>query len=230
MKLNDEIDFCFLPYVLEADRKPLKDYFKDSTGRRVIFSHNDIAGIRMGVFESKIGFDINDIQDNCELFLNGHLHNGTQVAEGVYNLGNLTGQNFSEDASKYMHCAFILDTDTLSLTPVKNPYALNFYKSDNASEFIRRGNVEPNSIVTVKCKEDEYDSVKEFLETKKEAGTVLDYRILLDRSVLGGAEVAEDNSEQLMDTVDHLNKFVEYVHEHIGNSDIVNEELSHILG
>lgn len=102
---NTEI--AFLPYILEDDRKPLEEYFDSPNTKRIIFSHNDIAGMQLGKFTSTAGFTIENIQSNCSLFLNGHLHNGGKVADGVINVGNLTGQNFSEDAFKYDHCVLI---------------------------------------------------------------------------------------------------------------------------
>lgn len=45
----------------------------------------------MGQFISKAGFDINDIEDNCDLFINGHLHNGSKITDKIFNVGNLTG-------------------------------------------------------------------------------------------------------------------------------------------
>ena len=41
-----------------------------------------------------------------------------------YNIGNLTGQNFGEDAFKHKHQACILDTDNGSLQWFTNPFCI----------------------------------------------------------------------------------------------------------
>ena len=48
--------------------------------------------------------------------------------ETILNLGNLTGQNFGEDAFKYNHSACILDTNNLKLTFMRILWLLIFYK------------------------------------------------------------------------------------------------------
>ena len=87
-------DIIFIPYTLEENRCEIKDYCEQlgSQNRRLIFSHNDIAGIQFGGYKSQTGFEIEDIKLNCDLFINGHIHNGGWVEENhILNLGNLTG-------------------------------------------------------------------------------------------------------------------------------------------
>ena len=129
---QNNTSIMFLPYVLENNRKPLKEYFDgmEHCENRIIFSHNDIAGIQLGNFVSTSGFSIKEIEENCNLFINGHLHNDTEIGNKIINVGNITGQNFSEDAFAHTHKALILDTDEKSLIPVVNPHAMNFYKLD----------------------------------------------------------------------------------------------------
>lgn len=69
----------FIPYVTEAYRQPIKSYLTnvDTTKKQIIISHNDIAGINYGVAVSMTGFDTKDIEANCDLYLNGHIHNST---------------------------------------------------------------------------------------------------------------------------------------------------------
>lgn len=45
----------------------------------------------MGKYKSIDGFDIDDIENNCDKFINGHLHNGSKVTNKIFNIGNLTG-------------------------------------------------------------------------------------------------------------------------------------------
>ena len=117
----------------------------------VVFSHNDIAGLQLGKYISKNGFTINDINSNCSLFINGHLHNATKY-NNIVNVGNLTGLNFSEDAFRYKHSVYILDTDTLTITEFENPFAFNFYKITSLQQF---SELKSNSVITIQCSLDQ---------------------------------------------------------------------------
>ena len=218
-------DLCFLPYVTECDRKPLSDYFsgpKTYNSRKIIFSHNDISGIQMGPVISKTGFGIEEIEANCDLFLNGHLHNGQALSPKVINLGNLTGKDFGEDALKYRHRAVVLDTNDLSLTYIENPYAYNFYKIqiDCESDILCLSQLKNNAIVSIKCAQSLVEKVRQKIE---ETPNIVESRVILVRQY---EEVSETTELDL--TVDHLTRFIECCKENIENSAILEEELSEI--
>lgn len=217
---GNSVDVVLIPYILESDREELSSYIKcegSINSKRIIFSHNDIAGIQMGRFKSVSGFSINEIKENCELFVNGHLHNGVEVSNGVVNLGNLTGQNFSEDAFVYKHRAAIVDTSSCSITYIDNPYALNFYKLDNIDDFNRIGK---NAVVTIRATEQNYDEVKAMLANS----SIIASRIVLDRNDVS----ASDASNEREASVDHLQKFQEFVGEFIGTDEVVAAELMEV--
>lgn len=224
---NCALELAFLPYILEENRKPLSEIFPKSDRKRIIFSHNDIAGIQLGNFITKAGFSIEEIEDNCNLFINGHLHNGGKISDHIYNVGNLTGQNFSEDGFKYYHSAFVIDTDTLRIDVYDNPNAINFYKvditddmtCDDVSKLIYKMQ---NAVVTVKCSHERYDAMKYLFDEPY----ILETRFVLSHS--DNAKVSEMKYEQDL-SVDHIKEFNNYILETIGNSDIVREELSEVL-
>lgn len=217
---SDYIDFeiCYLPYILEEDRKDsIKDYFGEKNKKRIIFSHNDIAGIQLGQFVSKAGFNIEDIEANCDLFINGHIHNGSKVTDKIINVGNLTGQNFSEDGFKYDHTVLILDTDTLICEVYENPYAINFYKIENKEDL----NKVKNAIVTIKTTEDEVSEIKKIIE---ENNNIIASRLIIDYKKLNKKEDFTKLS------VDHLSEFRKFVLDSLGTSDLLLEELEIING
>lgn len=220
----DDCDICFLPYVTECDRKPLKEYFTESFDNRprIILSHNDISGIQMGPVVSKTGFSIEEIEANCELFINGHLHNGQVLSQKVINLGNLTGKDFGEDALKYSHCAAVLDTENMSLTYIENPHAYNFYKIqiDVESDILCLSQLKNNAVVSIKCEQSLADKVKHKIET---LDNIIESRIILVR------QFTENTETQELDlTVDHLARFIECCKASIENSSLLDEELSEI--
>lgn len=223
------VEFCFLPYILERDRKSIKEYFGDQTCNRIIFSHNDLKDVQYGSFLSTEGFELEDIENNCNLYFNGHIHHCCNVTSKIINVGNLTGQNFTEDATKYTHCAIILDTETLQYKFYQNPYSFKFYKLDLTScttkeELIKHFNqLNYNAVVTVTVPEKLTSEARELLDQLKQ-NHIQEYRLLVQR------ECAVDSIDAIsVNTTDHLKQFEDYVLSEIGASDIIKDELSRVM-
>lgn len=206
-------DMLFIPYILNNNT----DYDSLLEKASIIFSHNDLKDVQMGNYKSTQGFSIKAIQDHCELFINGHLHNGMEVAHNVINLGNLTGQNFSEDATKYSHRILIVDTDTRKLEYIENPYAFNFYKLNQPVLALKN-----NAVVMAMCKESDYKEMKAFLEHHS---NVLTSRIIVRPE---HTESKKASTEDIF-TLDYLQKFNDFIINEIGNNDTVQAEINEVL-
>lgn len=207
-----------LPYILESNRGHISDY----TGHnkpKIILSHNDIKGVQMGQFISQTGFDISEIQDSCRIFINGHLHNSGEVAKGIINIGNITGQNFNEDADKYGHHALILDTEEDTIEEIENPYAFNFYKLDFTNNFDLTKKLKPNAVVSVKVQSEYRVAVNEWLKSNN----VIASRVIIDL-------MNNESDHEEVDTlsVDHIQRFKEFIIEKMGSSEIVLNELEEV--
>lgn len=221
-----------IPYVDEDNRKPLRDTmleanpkynYQSVNEKNIILSHNDIKGIRYGAYVSEMGWGIDEIENNCNLYLNGHLHNGQWVSHKILNVGNLSGQNFTEDGFKHSHCAFILDTDTLELQAFENPYAIYFYKVDIFKENDLSKLYElKNACVSITVKESLINEVKE--EVKSLSNIITHRTVIVPNDEL----VVETNSEELLGKVNHLDKLNDFILIQLGNFDIVKYELEKI--
>lgn len=223
LKLNNNVELCFLPYIIESDRKKINDYFGKAKTKRIILSHNDLKGIQLGPVESKFGFELQDIESSCDLFINGHLHNGIAITDKVINLGNLTGINFSEDATKYDHKVMILDTDTLQYEYIENPYAFNFYKLDinNAEDLAKINLLKQNAVLSIKCKASLVQSTRELIN---KSPNILESRIIITQDTNSACQEAD-----IADlSVDHIAKFIECARLHFGTDQILEEELVEI--
>ena len=225
-----DVEFCFLPYITERDRKPLSEYFPVQTTKRIIFSHNDIKDIQYGPFISTEGFEVSDIENNCDLMFNGHIHHCSYVTDKIIHSGNLTGQNFTEDAFKYEHCMQIVDTDTLSVDFFENPNAYNFYKIDatditcDAELAYKFNTLKYNSVITLKVKQQYKKLAETLLETNKVK--VPESRLIIEQDL---SSITEDINSDIIEGVDHLKQFEAYALSNIGNNDIVIEELNNIM-
>ena len=230
------VRLMFLPYILEPDRKTVSEYFEElfcrasyfetqEVKKTYIFSHNDIKGIQMGKFVSEEGFDINDIESNCLLCFNGHLHNESRVGSKIINVGNLTGQNFSEDV-KYRHKFDILDTDTGEVKEVINPFAYYFQRVEimnekDFNEFREWLKSCYSVILSIKCVNRLSVEVRKLIEDSQ---YVVTYRII---NVMEDEAEVEDNIQELTDT-DYVEQFCNFVLTAIGTNDIVKQELMRI--
>ena len=216
---NEDV-FTFIPYILEDNRKPLTEYLVGKND--IVLSHNDIAGFRFGNFVSKEGFKVDDIEKCCKLFLNGHLHNSSFLSDKILNVGNLCGQNFTEDSLKYSHGCWILDTKTNSLEFYENPYSLNFYKLEYPSDKKVFSNLKNNSVLMVKCERSYQEELKNILANYSD-------KIVTTRVLLYDKDIIENIDTQVkLDKVDHLKQFTDFIHEQLGNTELINEELMEV--
>lgn len=221
-----------IPYILESNRKPLKEYLGNYPLKEnvIILSHNDIAGIQMGKFVSTTGFSIEEIEENCNLFINGHLHNGTEIGKKIINVGNITGQNFSEDAFTYSHKAYILDTDEKSLEPIDNRHAMNFYKIeftnlrpviDDVKIQNTLSSLKSPAVATIKINPDIEFIVRDLLTT---CDNIIECRIIKENlSEINPIDTIEDDF-----SIDHIKKFQQYVYDNLGTSELILNELERV--
>ena len=215
----DNIPFLFLPYICESDRKKLIDYKADKN--TIVLSHNDIAGFNFGKFQSKDGFDINDIKNNSKLFLNGHLHNSSFLDKNILNVGNLCGQNFSEDAFRYKHGCWILDTDDMSISFFENPFSLNFYQILYPEDKDKLNSLSNNSVLSVKCDR----AYKENLDA--DLNKLYD-KIVAKRVIYFDKDTSKENIDIKIEKIDYLKEFTNFILNNVGNNDIIKKELAEI--
>ena len=218
-----DIEFCYLPYIIESDRKLLSEYFEPAKTKRIIFSHNDIKGIQFGPITSKTGFTIEDIEANSDLFINGHLHNGQQVTPKIINLGVLTGKDLGENAAIFPHNILILDTDTLKYELVENPFAFNFYKLEilEKADLNKIKELKNNAVVSAKCAVNLLSELKDILDA---ASNVYTYRIIAVQTTTD-SDITLDSADLFSD---HLAKFIECCKEKLENTEILEQELAEI--
>lgn len=224
-KIKIEDDIAFIPYFTEDTRRPLSEILPNDK-KRIVFSHNDISGIRYGAYESKFGYSLDEIKGNTSLYVNGHLHNQTKFFDGkrlfAINLGNLTGQNFSEDAFRYGHQTMLIDTDTLETSFFDNPHAFNFYKLDVVDETSLRklDDIKQNAVLSLRCDEKYVDRVNEILTRHN----VVTYKM----TIVSAKSSATEDVKFDYGTDGHLGEFDKFVIDRLGKTDIVMSELGEV--
>lgn len=171
---------------------------------------------------------IDDILANCTLFLDGHLHNGQTIQDKIVLIGNLTGQNFNEDALKYEHLAYLLtvnDDGTIILEAIENPYAINFYKLTigSSAEINILDNLKQNSVVSAICDNKIKNQVLDRLETTK---NILEFRL---NSIYQGSQT--DIRDSIVSVkVDHIQQFIDLATTKFEASPALTDELMRLRG
>jgi len=222
VEVNDKVDLYYIPYVTTNEVVSIKDYIKCNDKKKVVISHNDLAGIQYGRFISQSGFDVNEVLDNTTLFLNGHLHNGYVINDRIILLSNLTGQNFNENADEYNHYAWLLTIDddgSISIDPRVNPYAFNFYKLyiNFKSDIDKLDKLKNNAVLSVSCNNIIINEVEAKLKSLE---NVVEYKLISTFNMTN-----EDGEEMDFKVEDHLKQFIDFVQTKIEPSPILTEEI-----
>ena len=219
----NKFTLILLPYIKNYADIDLFKITNVGLGKKIILSHNDIKGINYGTYISTNGLDISDIENNCDLFINGHLHNGTEIKPNIINIGNVTGQNFSEDANIYKHNAIILDLDTLQIEYKENPYAFKFYKINNLEE-LKHKDFPQNSIVSIRCTYNDIDNVKNYISS---INAIIEYKIILDFT----KDKSDTKNKNIIITNSDVKKaFYNFIVDSVksDNYEIIKEELQEV--
>ncbi len=226
--INNYVDFYFIPYLTDDRLPKLADIIVDKNKKNVVFAHLDIAGLQYGKYTSQTGMDIKDILENCTLFLDGHLHNGQTIEKKIVLIGNLTGQNFNEDALKYEHLAYLLtvtDDGAIILDAVENPHAINFYKLtlNEEKDLTILDNLKQNAVVSIICS----NNLKETTLNKiYNAPNILEYRL---NSIYSSTEFSSEDSI-LSTKVDHIQQFIDLANTKFEASPALSDELMRLRG
>ena len=232
LEINKNFNYVFLPYINEEERHAFVEYLPNNDLPSIVFSHNDIAGIQLGQFTSKEGFEITDIEQSSALFINGHLHNGTFLNQRhtICNVGNLTGKDFGENGFQFKHQLAVIDTDTMSIELVDNPYAAYFYKFEfhkGISETEVQNicsSLAPISCITCKVEIDDAQVVKSALDNLP---WVVDYRLIATNAQ--GEQPESDNVVDTFTSIDHISAFKTYIKSQIGDSELLEKELQELV-
>ena len=229
--------YYFFPYILNQEERDFSrpEYGMGlNDGHTIVFSHNDIKGVQYGGFESKEGFEVDDIHKYCQLFINGHIHNGGYVdkEKRILNLGNLTGQNFNEDGFVYKHNAVLLTVDeekeTITQEFLPNTFALSFYKLEYLNDDQFEADLQKTellsriSAITVRCLDANASKARALIEKHP---YIIAHRIVTytERQDLKAEDMVKDLN------IDHIQQFSKYILEKLGSSEDVKAELQEIL-
>lgn len=202
----------YIPYAIYED-----GCFDSLENTRLAFSHIDIFGADTGGWSLKSGLSPVYLTKHFELVLNGHIHNGSWVIKNkIINIGAISGQNFASKAIHWEPSIAIVDTDTLELELIENPYALRFYSEtvDSVSKVMELMNSldGERNVIQVKVPLSISNDVRSILDNNK---GVLASRVnvIPEVSEESGIDVDLEQIEKLNSVEGGFKKLVEFINE-----------------
>ena len=148
----------------------------------------------------------------------------------MLNVGNLTGKDFGEDGFLHKHQLAVIDTDTLTVELVDNPYAIYFYKIELEEKFSPENLLKKLSTcaekccLTIKVNSDDVQSVRQLVDTLPK---VINYR-LIATNAHGETPIATDVAPTFA-SIDHIQTFKAYVLTQLGDAEILEKELQELV-
>lgn len=222
--INDKLEFVFIPYTLFNESCDVSKFLNNNGKKKIIFSHNDLSDIKYGKFITTTGISADSILNNrdCLFFINGHLHNHLVIDNKIIMPGNLTGQNFNEDALRFKHLIYIFDIsdNEISYNEIENPYGFKFYKLEvnDKSDLDKLDILNKLSVVSIACTKELYFTVEDKL---KNLG-VKNYKLYI---------VYNENKQLNVDQFkidNHITQFIKYAQENLTPSEELSFELSRL--
>lgn len=224
---DDTTAIHLIPYIYDCP-EDLLEIIKPVYGKKnLVLSHNDLNGVNYGNYISKNGFSLESIEKNCDLFINGHIHNNSWVTKKILNLGILTGKNFNEDFRKYTHQVAVVDLDTFNVKLIENPFALNFAKFDSLAscdelKHCIESTDKKNLVFYIKCQQDIQPEVKTLLENYKLTKKVFTYKIITERKYTANPS---NNESKKLNKINPYKDLRESVLRYVDNSEYTRSEL-----
>lgn len=211
-----------LPYTSNVDNQRLEYIDKDL----IILSHNDLKGVNYGGYVSEFGYDLQNIQDNCCLFINGHIHNGSWVKKNrIMNLGSVIGLNFSNDCSScsWKPSIAVLDTLTKQIEFIENPYSFLFYNvklntKQDIQRFVNTLQMDMPNVVSMKVPSSLVDFTKQVQKDNQDSFYY--FRILVDYSDQKTLVQQTQSATNHFTSLNHYDKLKQFVSEKFEQSSL----------
>lgn len=211
----------FLPFTKHPT--PLNELLKKlPEGEQVVVvSHCEFVG--MFGTEEGAGYKIHEIEQDprIKIWFNGHYHTRRGLSPKIVVVGNLCGQNFTQNFEPHGVCVY--DTVTNKYEFIENPYALVFGKLDTSKENCKdirkliENDTEKRYVLAIQTDSNIKPLIKEWVDKYLVASRIM----LTD---VGTSADVESKSEMLEEipTIDHIGLFFKEVTERFGE-DIANE-------
>lgn len=212
--------FLFLPFTKHP--MPLSELLRGlPDGEKVVVcSHCEFVGMFDTVEGAGYSLDEINADARIKMWFQGHYHQRAVLSPKVVIVGNLCGQNFTQNFDP--HGVVVYDTDTNKYTFVENPYALVFGKMDTNTpkcKDIRKlieGDPVKRYVLAIQTDSELRDKMKAWA-----AEHLVASRIMV--SDVAGAGLADEEVEQFEAVqIDHVALFKEEVAKRFGE-DVANE-------
>lgn len=225
LSTKESLNVTFLPYInwKKIDHEFLKKYNSD-----ILFSHIDILGSSLyKAFGNDIGIDPNMLCMYFNGVFNGHIHLKERIKcnkDNIWNVGSLTSISFS-DSNEYIPGAHILDTKTMELETIPNPFNILFrkFKVNSLDELMKKLNSFDKQYRYVLRIDIPFNIKEDAIKLLEKYPNVIANRLILDRKQISLNESAKAELE-IIDQNNIKHKFIDFIKSY---SDENNKELKY---
>lgn len=202
---------------------PLNELLKKlpANEKVLVISHCEFVG--MFGTEPGAGYTLDEINsdDRIKMWFQGHYHQRMFLSNKVVVVGNLCGQNFTQNFNSHGVCVY--DTVTNTYKFIENPYALVFGKMSTFTPECREirkmieADPEKRYVLAIQTDSETKPAIKEWADKYLVASRIM----LTD---VGGSAGGEKQEEELgeIPTIDHIGLFFKEITERFGE-EIANE-------
>lgn len=188
----------------------------------MVCSHCDFVGM-FGTEEGE-GYSLDEINaDNrIKVWMNGHYHQRMILSNKVIVVGNLCGQNFTQNFDPHGVCVY--DTDENSYEFVDNPYALVFGRMDTSDPNCRsirkviENDPEKRFVLAIQTDTSSKTVLKDWADEHLVASRIMLSDVGKGLAGLGDGEIVNDE----LTAIDHIALFKQEVAKRFGE-EIANE-------
>tara|TARA_B100000700_G_scaffold178350_1_gene197022 strand:- start:1199 stop:2248 length:1050 start_codon:yes stop_codon:yes gene_type:complete len=202
----DKLNTLLIPWINPENEEETHDLI-NRTKCNVAMGHLELTGFNANKYVVMEHGADRDIYEKFDQVFSGHYHTRSQQ-DNIHYLGNPYEIYWTDvDDERGFH---LYDTDTLELTPIRNPYKMfhNVYYEDSPHQLIDTSKYKDKIIKIIVRKKSNTSEFEKFVD-KFYSSNVYDVKIVENFDFVGYYDVEEFESEESEDTISILNRYID---------------------
>ena len=202
----DKLKTLLIPWINPENQEETHDII-NNTKCNVAMGHLELTGFNANKYVVMEHGADRSIYEKFDQVFSGHYHTRSHQ-DNIHYLGNPYEIYWTDvDDERGFH---LYDTDTLELTPIRNPYKMfhNVYYEDSPYQLIDTTKYKDKIIKIIVRKKSSTSEFEKFVD-KFYSSNVYDVKIVENFDFIGYYDVEEFESEESEDTISILNRYID---------------------
>ena len=202
----DKLNTLLIPWINPENEEETHSII-NNTKCNVAMGHLELTGFNANKYVVMEHGADRDIYKKFDQVFSGHYHTRSHQ-DNIHYLGNPYEIYWTDvDDERGFH---LYDTDTLELTPIRNPYKMfhNVYYEDSPHQLIDTSKYKDKIIKIIVRKKSNTSEFEKFVD-KFYSSNVYDVKIVENFDFVGYYDVEEFESEESEDTISILNRYID---------------------